>query len=123
MMTGEGRKWLAPLLSALKGPDVYPLTIIFNSLTEYFRRSVGVWFTFKGVTDTDGRFVFDHNAPFTPSVVLITEQYDSVSVKPKDMGPLHLHSVTATQVDVHFQTANGSDRGGADIFIHVLCLP
>lgn len=123
MMDAEGRRWLAPLLSALRGQNVYALTIIFNSLTEYFRRSVGVWFTIKGETDLNGRFVFAHGAPFTPSVVLITEKYDSVSVKPKDMGPIHLHSVTSTEVDVHFQKANGNDRDNADVFLHVLCLP
>lgn len=122
-MNADGRKWLAPLVSSLKGESGYTLTIIFNSLTEFFRRSVGVWFTVTGVTDTDGRFVFAHNAPFTPSVVQITEQYDSSSVKPKDMGAFHMHSVTSTEVDVHFLTANGSNRASADVLLYVLCLP
>lgn len=118
-MNADGRKWLAPMVSSLSGESGYTLTIIFNSLTDFFRRSVGVWFTVSGVTDVDGRFVFAHNAPFTPSVVQITEQYDSLS----DMGAFHIHSVTSTQVDVHFMTANGSDRDDADVLIHVLCLP
>jgi hypothetical protein len=122
MMTGEGRKWLAPLLSALKGPDVYPLTIIFNSLTEYFRRSVGVWFEVNGTTDGTGHLIFNHNAPFTPSGVFVTEFY--ISGKPHDMGPFHIHSITDTEIDVHFLKANsGNDRDNDVVRIFVLCLP
>jgi hypothetical protein len=120
-MDESGRRWFAPALRQLVGPDQLALSNIFGSLTEYFRRTVGVWREVATQTDATGHAVVPHYAPFTPSVVLITEFY--VAGKAHDMGPYHIHSITKDDVDIHFLRANGNDRDSVDVDFYMLCLP
>jgi len=118
--------WFAPQLTSLRGPDQLPVRNIFLSLTEYLRRyfssNIGHWLTVEGTTDANGELTFAHGASFTPSAMLITEQYVAATLH--DMGPHHIDSFDDTNVTVRFLKAhNGHDRANEDVHIYVLCLP
>ena len=116
-----GRRWFAPAIRQLVGPDQLALSRIFGSLTEYFRRTVGVWREVEGTTDGDGRLVVPHYAPFTPSAVFVTDVFDGSTGH--DMGAVHIHSITKDDVDIHFLRANGQDRSSTLVKFYMLCLP
>jgi len=118
--------WFATQLTNLRGPDQLPLRNIFLSLTEYLRRyfasNVGHWFVYEGTTDAGGELVFPHNAPFTPSVVQVTEAF--VGSSTHDQGAFHIDSVDDTNIGLHFLVStSGNDRDNTDVKVHVLCLP
>ena len=120
-MDESGRRWFASSLRQLVGPDQLALSNIFGSLTEYFRRTVGVWREVEGTTDGDGRLVVPHYAPFTPSAVFVTDVFDGSTGH--DMGAMHIHSITKDDVDIHFLKANGQDRDATLVKFYMLCLP
>lgn len=118
--------WFAPQLTNLRGPDQLPLRNIFLSLTEYLRRyfssNIGHWLEVQGTTNADGELTFAHGAPFTPSLIIATEQH--VSASTHDEGAFHVDSHDDTNVTIHFLVStSGNDRANTDVHIHVLCLP
>lgn len=120
-MDESGRRWFAPAVRQLVGPDQLALSRIFGSLTEYFRRTVGVWQQFSGTTDVSGHLTVAHGAPFFPSVVLITERHSGVG---HVEGPYHVLSVDKDNVTVHFLTSTiGNDRSNVNVVFDMLCLP
>ena len=92
-----GRRWFAPAIRQLVGPDQLALSRIFGSLTEYFRRTVGVWREYEETTSGVGRVVVPHYAPFTPSAVFVMDVFDGSTGH--DMGAVHIHSITKDDVD------------------------
>ena len=121
-MDASGRRWFAPALRQLVGPDQLALSNIFGSLTEYFRRTVGVWRFVEGTTDGDGELVVPHYAPFTPSAVLITETL--VASSGHNQGAFHIDSVDKDNVSIHFLVStSGNDRNNTDVAFYMLCLP
>lgn len=115
------RAWTNPAVYALDGPDNRPLKIIFDSLTAFLGSHIGVWGTAEGVTDATGFCTFTHDGGFTPTSVLVTEDY--VDSAPHDMGPFHLHTITDTTFQVHFLTKSGQDRATHNVRVHYLVLP
>lgn len=116
-----GRRWFAPAIRQLVGPDQLALSRIFGSLTEYFRRTVGVWREYEETTSGVGRVVVPHYAPFTPSAVFVMDVFDGSTGH--DMGAVHIHSITKDDVDIHFLRANGQDRSSTLVKFYMLCLP
>ena len=119
-MAAIKRTWTNPLIHSLRGSDSGTVKTIFESLTEYLRGHIGVWGNATGTTDANGDFVVTHNAGFTPTAVLISEQDAG---DPTKMGPFHIQAVTETTLDVHFFEKNGNDRVTHPIHIHYLLLP
>lgn len=113
--------WTAPSQTFLSGENSRLLGVIFRTLNEYFRTHIGFWAEVSGTTDSAGRCVFTIDPGFEPLTVLVTEFF--VDGAPHDMGPLHIHSHTATTLDVHFLTKSGQDRGTHAVKISYLCLP
>jgi hypothetical protein len=113
--------WTAPSQSFLSGENSRLLGVIFRTLNEYFRTHIGFWGEATGTTDANGRVVFAIDCGFNPVTVLITEHY--VDGTAHDMGPCHVHSHSATSIDVHFLTKSGQDRATHDVEISYLCVP
>lgn len=111
----------APNVQFLGGENARPLLWIFRALNEYFRKHVGFWGEATGTTDASGHCVFTHNCGFDPAVVLVTEFY--VDGSAHDMGPFHLHTYDAQEIDVHFLTKSGQDRGTHNVRISYQLLP
>jgi hypothetical protein len=105
----------------IKGENNGVLGLIFRTLNEYFRKHIGFWAEVSGTTDANGRCVFTISPGFEPSTVLIAEFF--VDGSAHDMGPLHIHSHSATTLDVHFLTKAGQDRATHAVKISYLCLP
>jgi hypothetical protein len=120
-MDESGRRWFASSLRQLVGPDQLALSNIFGSLTEYFRRTVGVWREYEETTSGVGHVVVPHYAPFTPSAVFVTDVFDGSTGH--DMGAVHIHSITKDDVDIHFLRANGQNRSSTLVKFYMLCLP
>jgi len=113
--------WTAPTQGFLTGENSRFLGIIFRTLNEYFRTHIGFWGEATGTTDANGRVVFAIDCGFEPSTVLISEFF--VDGSAHDMGPCHIHSHTATTLDVHFLTKSGQDRATHEVKISYLFLP
>jgi hypothetical protein len=120
-MDESGRRWFASSLRQLVGPDQLALSNVFGSLTEYFRRTVGVWREYEETTSGVGHVVVPHYAPFTPSAVFVTDVFDGSTGH--DMGAVHIHSITKDDVDIHFLRANGQNRSSTLVKFYMLCLP
>jgi len=121
-MDASGRRWFAPNIRDFVGPDSLALTRVFRSLTEYFRRSVGVWRKVTGTTDAGGELTVPHYAPFTPSAVLITETFEGAGTH--SQGAFHIDSVDKDNVTVHFLVStSGNDRANTFVGFYMLCLP
>ena len=120
-MDRAGRKWVNPSAVSLRGPDGRAVSVAFDSLTEYFNRAIGVWDQFTGTTDSSGHLTVAHGAPFTPSVVLITERHSGSG---HIEGPYHVLSVDKDNVTIHFLVStSGNDRANTAVIFDMLCLP
>jgi len=112
--------WTAPSQMFITGENNRLFGVIFRTLNEYFRTHIGFWAEATGTTDANGRVVFAIDPGFEPDTILVSEFY--VDGSAHDMGPLHIHSHTATTLDVHFLTKAGQDRGTHEVKIAYLCL-
>ena len=119
-MDTAGRRWNNPYAVSLRGPDGRAIGGSFDSLTEFFSRTVGIWGNYSGTTDADGELSIAHNAPFTPSVVLITERNAGAG---HVNGPFNVLSVDKDNVRIHFLTMTGADRASTTVLFDMLCLP
>lgn len=113
--------WKSPILTFLKDPDSTSHSVAYRSLSEYFRQHIGFWEELSATTDANGRVNFTIDCGFKPTAVLVTEMY--VDAAPHDMGPIHVHSYSQTNLDVHFLTKSGQDRGAHAVKICYLMLP
>ena len=113
--------WTSPLLPFFRGNDAVPTSRSFQSLTEYLKNHIGYWGDITGTTDANGFVDFDIDCGFDPGAVLVTELH--VSGSAHDMGPFHVHSYSQTNLEVHFLTKSGQDRGSHDVHICYMMLP
>ena len=120
-MDAVGRRWTNPSAVQLRSPDGRAVAVSFNSLTEFFNQTVGVWDTYSGTTDSIGHLTVAHGAPFIPRCVLVTERHSgSGHVE----GPYHVLSVDKDNVRIHFLvTTSGNDRSNTAVIFDMLCLP
>lgn len=121
-MDASGRRWFLPNVRDFVGPDSLSLVRAFGSLTEYFRRTVGVWREVSGTTNAGGELTVPHYAPFVPSAVLVTEKF--VGASTHNQGAFHVDSVDKDNVTLHFLVAtSGNDRSNTAVAFYMLCLP
>ena len=113
--------WKAPNLPFFKGTDAQAHSITYRSITEYLRQHIGYWEDVTGTTDANGRVNWTIDCGFKPVSVLVTELY--VDGSAHDMGPLHVHTYSQTNLDVHFLTKSGQDRATHNVHICYMMLP
>lgn len=119
-MDESGRRWMSPVIPSYRDENARALTDTALSLTEFLNQVVGVWDYYEGTTDANGRFTVTHGAPFTPSVVLITERVSTAGIY---LGGHAIVGVPDDEVTIYFMDQNGSNRSNRDVKFHMLCLP
>lgn len=121
-MDAVGRRWTNPSAVQLRSPDGRAVAVSFNSLTEFFNQTVGVWGEWHGTTNGVGELTVAHGAPFTPSAVLITEHGEGLTGHAQ--GAFHIDSVDKDNVVIHFLVGtSGNYRANTAVGFYMLCLP
>lgn len=120
VMDKFGRRWMSPVLPSYTDQNAKAMSDTALSLTEFFNQIVGVWDYYEEVTDNFGNVTVAHGAPFTPSVVLITERVSTAGIY---LGGHAIVGVPDDEVKIYFMDQNGSNRSNRPVKFHMLCLP